>query len=101
MTHADDRRLVAVVSGRVQGVGYRWFVRREAEHREVVGWVANRDDGGVEVIAEAPGAILDDLVASLEDGPFAASVDDVRTTYEPARGGMDGFEIRSGGHRGD
>jgi acylphosphatase len=92
---------VALVQGQVQGVGYRWFVVREASRLALVGWVANRADGGVEVVAEGSDADLERLVASLREGPPAASVTDVRVSHEPARGGLAGFDIRSGVHRGD
>jgi acylphosphatase len=96
-----SQRLIATVQGRVQGVGYRWFVRREAEHLGIVGWVSNRRDGGVEVVAEAEDSDLDTLVARLRKGPMAASVSAVDVVYEPARGGLSSFGVRSGEHRGD
>lgn len=96
-----NQRLLATVRGRVQGVGYRWFVRREAEHLGIDGWVSNRSDGGVDVVAEAPDADLEIFVGRLRQGPLAASVSAVDIVYEPARGGLDGFESRSGAHRGD
>ena len=46
------QRLVAIVRGQVQGVGYRWFVQREAARLGLQGWVANQLDGSVEVVAE-------------------------------------------------
>lgn len=98
---ARESRIVVVVRGRVQGVGYRWFVRREAERRGVRGWVANLPDGGVEVVAEADERVLDAFVERLRDGPPGASVRDVEVRTEPPRGGLGTFEIRSGAHRGD
>jgi acylphosphatase len=98
---SQRERLVALVHGQVQGVGYRWFVVREATRLALSGWVANRADGGVEVLAEGPEADLQRLVAALWEGPPAALVTDVRVTREPARGGLAGFDIRSGAHRGD
>ena len=95
------RRLVAIVRGQVQGVGYRWFAEREASQLDLVGWVANRADGSVEVVAEGPLGDLERLVASLRDGPPAAMVSEVAVRHEPARGGLAGFSIRSGAHGGD
>jgi acylphosphatase len=98
---ASPVRLVAIVRGRVQGVGYRWFVQREASRLHLDGWVANRPDGGVEVVAEGHSDVLDSLVEALWDGPAGADVRDVEAGHEPARGGLSGFSIRSGAHPGD
>ena len=97
----DALRLVAVVRGYVQGVGFRWFVEREAARLQLDGWVANRSDGGVEVIAEGPQDVLGELVLQLWEGPSGASVSDVHIRHEPARGNIVGFTVRSGAHRGD
>jgi acylphosphatase len=95
------QRLVAVARGVVQGVGYRWFVQREASRIGLVGWVANMADGSVEVVAEGSHTDLEQLVLALRVGPSAAMVDEVSVRHEPARGGLGGFDIRSGAHRGD
>lgn len=97
----SPRRLVAIVRGRVQGVGYRWFVQREASRLQLDGWVANRPDGGVEVVAEGRPDGLVSLVEALWDGPAGADVRGVEVGHEPARGGLSGFSIRSGAHPGD
>jgi acylphosphatase len=89
------------VNGQVQGVGFRWYVQREADHLGLAGWVANHMDGSVEVVAEGPRDALEHLSRALWQGPAGASVRDVATTYEPARGNILGFTIRSGEHRGD
>ena len=89
------------VKGRVQGVGYRWFVEREAGRLGLDGWVANQPDGSVEVVAEGPEEALSELVLLLWEGPLGASVGGVTVHHEPARGNVVGFTIRSGAHRGD
>ena len=66
-----------VVSGRVQGVGFRWFVEREAATLGVTGWVRNRDDGRVEVMATGTREQLAGLHSRLREGPRAARVDEV------------------------
>ena len=66
-----------VVSGRVQGVGFRWFVEREAATLGITGWVRNRDDGRVEVMATGTREQLRALDARLREGPRAARVDEV------------------------
>jgi acylphosphatase len=95
------RRLRAVVHGLVQGVGYRWFVQRLASRLELSGWVANRPDGSVEVVAEGDDDDLAHLLAALREGPTAAAVTRVDTFEEPATGHLAGFTIRSGAHTGD
>ena len=94
-------RLVALVHGYVQGVGFRWFVEREAARLGLSGWVANRSDGSVEVVAEGADDVLGQLVLLLWEGPSGSSVSDVEVHHEPARGNLVGFTIRSGAHRGD
>jgi acylphosphatase len=66
-----------VVRGAVQGVGFRWFVLREAHRLEVRGWVSNLPDGSVEVVAEGPSGSLAQLVQALARGPGAAEVSGV------------------------
>jgi acylphosphatase len=66
-----------VVRGMVQGVGFRWFVWREAERLGLRGSAKNLPDGSVEVIAEGPEKELEQLERSLARGPAAAQVDRV------------------------
>ena len=81
----DDERETRryVVSGRVQGVGFRWFVEREAATLGITGWVRNRDDGRVEVMATGTREQLSALDARLREGPRAARVDDVAVSPAP------------------
>jgi acylphosphatase len=65
------------VRGRVQGVGFRWFVLREAQRLGVVGFVSNLPDGSVEVVAQGAPAALEALSRALAHGPSLARVDDV------------------------
>jgi acylphosphatase len=103
MTAPDrsEARLVAVVHGDVQGVGFRWFVVREASRLGLTGWVANRADGAVEVVAEGPADDLERLAIELREGPSGASVSRLELHREPARRDLVDFVIRSGAHRGD
>ena len=98
---AAAARIEATVRGRVQGVGYRWFVSRAASRLELVGWVTNRRDGSVLLVAEGPQAALENLLAIVERGPAGASVDHVDVKRLPATGNLQGFGIRSGSHSGD
>ena len=94
-------RLEATVRGRVQGVGFRWFVSREANRLGLKGWVANCPDGSVAVVAEGPRAPIEELRSALERGPSSARVERVDARTTPARGTFDRFQVRSGAHRGD
>ena len=82
-----------VVAGRVQGVGYRYFVLREAERLGVAGFTRNLSDGRVEVVAEASEDVLGELETRLRRGPSFAAVDGVDKTSIPPRGDG-GFHIR-------
>ena len=94
-------RLDAIVRGRVQGVGFRWFVTTEAQRRGLSGWVANQADGSVHLVAEGERADLDGLAERLGVGPAGARVDDVSLRWLPAAGVPEGFTVRSGSHPGD
>lgn len=66
-----------LIQGRVQGVGFRWFVHREASELELRGWVRNTEDGDVEIVACGDAADLAELRASLKRGPRGSRVDRV------------------------
>lgn len=93
MAEADERLARRyLVTGRVQGVGFRYFVQRRAVELGLAGWVRNRPDGGVEVLAEGPVAALAKLRQALECGPSLARVEHVSENPAPA-GGLEGFRI--------
>jgi acylphosphatase len=75
MDFVDRRILRIVVEGRVQGVGFRAFVAREAGRLALEGWARNRRDGTVEIVAGGPAAAVEALVAAARRGPPAARVD--------------------------
>jgi acylphosphatase len=84
---------IVCVHGRVQGVGFRWFVRERAEAHAVAGWVRNRYDGSVELLAEGPEPAVSALVADVRRGPRPARVDGV-DVRERAPEGHAAFEVR-------
>ena len=90
----DVERLTATVRGRVQGVGFRRYVRRWARGLGLVGWVRNEPDGTVRVVAEGGAAALDRLARLLWGGPPGASVDGVDTERGGAEGGFGAFDVR-------
>jgi acylphosphatase len=70
-----ERRIV--VTGQVQGVGYRWFARETARALGVTGWVRNMPDGTVVLEVRAPEAVVLRFAAALRVGPVSARVEDV------------------------
>ena len=72
-------RLYARVTGRVQGVGFRWFCQRAACSRALGGWVRNRPDGSVEAEVEGPAGGVRAFLADLSHGPVGARVEQVIT----------------------
>ncbi len=90
----NDERLRARVTGRVQGVGFRWWVRTRAEALRLTGWVMNADDErSVEIVAEGPSTALDDLERQLRQGPDGARVESVEVQRQPASGEFTRFGI--------
>jgi acylphosphatase len=82
-----------LVRGRVQGVGFRWFVEREAHILGVAGWVRNNADGSVEVLAMGSNEQLSGLRSRLRSGPRAARVDDVEEHESKPVAGLTTFRI--------
>ena len=72
-----------IIRGRVQGVGFRWFVMREAEQLRLGGYVTNLPDGSVEVVSQGPEEALEMLEGQLRRGPSHARVDDVARLQVP------------------
>jgi acylphosphatase len=87
-------RLHAVVEGYVQGVGFRVFVSNTAEQLGLSGWVRNRWNGDVEVVAEGQRSALDSLITALYKGPRSSHVTKVATEWLLASGEFSGFHIR-------
>jgi acylphosphatase len=86
--------LHVIVEGRVQGVGFRYFVAETAQELGVVGWVRNRWDESVEVLAEGEPLQLEKLLAALRRGPRAAFVATVAETWLAATGEFASFHVR-------
>jgi acylphosphatase len=83
-----------VIRGRVQGVGFRYFVTRRAAALELSGWVRNRPDGAVEVEAEGPRAALERLVEAAGRGPAGARVMEVKQGWSERNPLHQGFRIK-------
>ncbi len=85
-----------LVKGRVQGVGFRWFVQREAAELGLRGWVRNTDDGCVEIVAAGVPELLGELRAELHKGSRGSRVDAVfeHELEESQAAGLENFEIQ-------
>jgi acylphosphatase len=81
------RRVVAQVSGSVQGVGYRWYVRGRAGDAGLAGSATNLPDGRVEVVLEGPEDVVDAVLADLAGPDAPGAVTGVTVRDEPVRGG--------------
>jgi acylphosphatase len=82
-----------VVRGRVQGVGFRWFVEREAHILGIAGWVRNNANGSVEILAQGTRDQLSSLRSRLREGPRAARVDGVEESESRPAEGITSFRI--------
>jgi len=90
-----EKRLRVVVTGWVQGVGYRMSCQHEAWRLGVSGWVRNRWDGSVEALLVGPADAVDAMVQWCRRGPEGADVEGVEATEEPAGPPVRGFSVRS------
>lgn len=87
-------RVHVFVSGIVQGVFFRDFTQRQAEHNRLAGWVRNLRDGRVEAVAEGDAESVERWLAALRQGPPSSRVDEVQIVRSEAVEGLDGFEVR-------
>ena len=95
MSDSANQRLNAIVHGRVQGVGFRFFVLRQALALGLTGWVRNLEGGvTVEVVAEGETASLHHLLAALREGPDGAYVRDVKWHLSQGTGEFRDFSIQ-------
>jgi acylphosphatase len=82
-----DRRFVHItIQGRVQGVGFRYFVERKAIERGLDGWVRNREDGSVEAVFAGAAARVGEMLELCRNGPRGARVDHLDIREEEAAG---------------
>jgi acylphosphatase len=94
MTENEVYRMHTYVRGRVQGVGFRYFVLQSVEGLDLTGWVRNLYDGWVEVLAEGAHEDLNRLLVALRKGPISADVQDVDYEFTEAKGEFEGFRVR-------
>jgi acylphosphatase len=82
------------LTGRVQGVGFRYFALEVARRFDLTGYVKNLRDGGVQAYAEGPRALLEGFLGAMQRGPDGARVREVRTSWGKATGQYSTFTIQ-------
>jgi acylphosphatase len=87
------KRVLLIVRGRVTGVFFRAAAQREARRLGISGWVRNRPDGNVEILAEAEEDAIREIVSWAQHGPSAARVDDVDVRWRSYTGEFSDFRI--------
>ena len=86
-------RAYVVVSGRVQGVGFRAFTQHQANTRQFVGWVKNVSDGNVELEVEGPRAGIEEFLVALRQGPPFSKVSGIKVEWTLAHGAESDFHV--------
>jgi acylphosphatase len=81
------------IKGYVQGVGFRWYVQRDAEETKVYGWVKNLNDGRVEVIAEGEESDLVSFLQKIQSGYLGRNISEINKSDEPYTGKFTSFDI--------
>jgi len=94
MMDQKQQRLHAVVYGRVQGVGVRYFTQERAVFLGLTGWVRNRWNGTVELVAEGPEADLETFLKAIQRGPRAGTTQNVNVDWLENTGEFSSFRIR-------
>lgn len=94
MEEGKKNRIHAIIEGTVQGVGFRYFVQDAAHLLGITGWVRNRWDGSVEVMAEGEKEKLNQLLNALRHGPRSAHVMGVNVTWHEYAGEFNSFQIK-------
>lgn len=88
-----NARLHVFVTGMVQGVGFRFFVYQYGMDLNLQGWVRNRYDGRVEVLAEGPRHVLEAFLGKIKEGPQLAQVKNVEVDWRAANGDLSAFTV--------
>jgi acylphosphatase len=92
-----DKALHLLISGRVQGVSFRYYTRQKAAELGVDGWVRNLMNGKVEAWVQGEAGAVDKMVSWCRQGPPSARVDEIRAEDETVDSEIQGFEIRRSG----
>lgn len=89
-----EKNLHATISGRVQGVGFRYFVQVKANTIAITGWVRNRWDGTVEVMAQGERKNLESFLSAIRKGPSGANVTNIEVEWLEQDGEFTDFRVR-------
>lgn len=87
------KRIHLIISGRVQGVGFRFYTRDIADETDIKGWVKNLRDGSVEVVAEGKEENLQAFLKKLREGYLGKNISHIEEKEEPYTGAFNSFEI--------
>lgn len=87
-------RVRIIISGFVQGVGFRYFLKQKADELGLAGWVRNTPEGDVEAIFEGEESAISQAIAASKEGPPFANIKDVLVKKEKAGGRLQGFTIK-------
>ncbi len=93
MGNEHNERLHAFVQGNVQGVGFRFFVYHTGLNLQLYGWVRNRINGNVEILAEGPRVKLNALLREISKGPQMAQVVEVDIEWQKSQNDLSPFTI--------
>jgi acylphosphatase len=89
-----EKRARLIISGRVQGVYYRYSTQQEAKRLGLTGWVRNLPNGNVEAVVEGDEATVERMIEWCRQGPAGAAVSEIERTLTEASGEFEAFEIR-------
>ena len=87
------KRVELLISGMVQGVGFRYYTYQRAQRLHLTGWVRNLPDGRVQVLAEGERGILEELISELKTGPNFAVIQDIDMTWSEPTGQYSSFDV--------
>jgi acylphosphatase len=90
----DRQRMTVRIYGEVQGVGFRYFVKKAAAGVLITGFVRNDADGTLSIVAEGSVGELEKLLEAVKEGPVAAEVEEVEVSWTSAFGKFEGFKVR-------
>jgi acylphosphatase len=90
----NEKAVLARITGRVQGVGFRAWTRAQAQSLGLAGWVRNEPDGSVSALIAGPADGVNEMIARLERGPAGARVDEVRSSEAKPEDAPARFEVR-------
>ncbi|MEX0928815.1 MAG: acylphosphatase [Balneolales bacterium] len=88
-----QKRVNVIIKGRVQGVGYRYFVKQKAGDLELNGWVRNLKNGHVEAMFEGDPSRVQEMLKACREGPRPARVDEIEVKENQLDGELNRFEI--------